>query len=261
MRPRPHRPRPWRRRRRGGPRFIPYAMEVPVPVYDEVDYSEDDTLMDAYLDLLDAQSEEDEAVMGMEEFGGSKWKNKYKKAKRKRVTAEKKLKACKARAEKASEKEDEEPVAEPTMEDGEESTPAPQEAPSEEPAEEPEEPEVDEAAELAKMEAEWAQEDQSDEDWEGGDEDEFGILTQETTSMGRPPGVLDVFAARLASVVHGSANIPPMQQGGLTEPGEYSRFIHPRGVAVEDHDDLQGYLDTTDDLVESIRSSYAERKW
>ena len=278
MRPRPPGGRHRRRhhRHRHGPQFIPYAVGVPVPVYDEVDHDDSEAVLDAFLALMDSETDEDAALMGMEQFGGSKWKKKYSAAKKKRKAAEEKLASCKEAAEeKANSSEEEassdEPVSEPTMENGEEpaSEPEPSSAPQEEarPPEEPRPPveSVVETAEeseespapeddLAELWAEAAEEDAAD--------DDFGILVQNTTSMlrGRPTQVLDVFAASLSSLPE-FRNSTPMQRGGLTDPGDYDHQVYPKGFPVQYHEDLEGHLSETDELVDSIRNSFGNSDW
>jgi hypothetical protein len=269
-----HRRRHHRHRR--GPQFIPYAVGVPVPVYDEVDYddydpnSQSEAVLDAFLALMDSQTEEDAALMGMERFGGSKWKKKYSAAKKSRKAAEEKLASCKEAAEekaKSSEEEasSDEPVSEPTMENGEEpaSGPEPSSA-TQEKSRQPEEPviePVEEAEEspvpedgLAELWAEAAEEDAAD--------DDFGILVQETTSMlrRRPTQVLDVFAASLSALPQ-FRNSTPMHRGGLTEPGDYDHQVYPKGFPVQYHEDLEGHLSETDELVDSIRDSFGNIDW
>ena len=275
-----HRPaRRMRRPQRRGPiaagRPVQYVVQAP-PV---VAPSLSDAELEAYLELVDAEMEESEALEEGELFGGSKWKKKHASAKKRRKKAEAKLKSYKEKraakkaereaqaaeaklkkveeAEQAEAESSAEPAPGPSMEDEspESSAEAAPDQPTAGPAEDP-----NETADLEALMAQAAREDEEDEEDEEY-EDEFGILVQETSSMLRPPDILDVFARRLASSLPPHHQHVPMQHGGLSEPGDHQHLVTPRGIHKTYAPDLETHLSETDELVDQIRESFSRSRW
>jgi hypothetical protein len=318
--------RPARRMRRGpvaAGRAVQYVAQAPPGVASTLSDAE----LEAYLELVDAEMEESEALDEGEIFGGSKWKKKHASAKKRRKKAEDKLKAYKEKraakktereaqaaeaklkkAEEAEQSEAAEPAPGPSMEDeppessAEPVTKRPTAGPTAGPAEDP-----NETAELEALMDQAAREDEEDRDEFGRplgpyeppetieptyrsdaqeqarelakmqqslealmaqaarkvyqDEDELGILVQETSSMLRPPDILDVFARRLASSLPPHHQHVPMQHGGLSEPGDHQHLVTPRGIHKTYAPDLETHLSETDELVDQIRESFSRSRW
>ncbi|MAG24144.1 hypothetical protein CMI47_01065 [Candidatus Pacearchaeota archaeon] len=267
--------RPPQRGRRGpvaAGRPVQYVVQAPPAVTPTLSDAE----LEAYLELVDAEMEESEALEEGELFGGTKWKKKHAAAKTRRKKAEAKLKAYKERraakkaekeaqaaeaqvkeaeeAEQAEAESSSEPAPEPSMEDApqESSAEVAPERPTAAPAEDP-----SEAAELEAWMAQAAQEDAEDQEYEG----DFGYTATDDLWQTRPPDVLDVFARRLASSLPAYHQHVPMQHGGLSEPGDHQHLVTPRGIHKTYAPDLETHLSETDELVDQIRESFSLSRW
>ena len=290
--------RPPQRGRRGpvaAGRPVQYVVQAPPAVTPTLSDAE----LEAYLELVDAEMEESEALEEGELFGGTKWKKKHAAAETRRKKAEAKLKAYKERraakkaekeaqaaeaqvkeaeeAEQAEAESSSEPAPEPSMEDApqESSAEVAPEQPTAAPAEDP-----SEAAELEAWMAQAAQEDAEDQEY-------VGYTATDDLWQTRPPDVLDVFARRLASSLPAYHQHVPMQHGGLSEPGDHQHLVTPRGIhktyapirpgievdapqrrtagmmeaAAGASSDLETHLSETDELVDQIRESFSRSRW